>query len=295
MAMEVVDFLNVAEGGRYIDCTLGGGGHAFEILKRGGNVVGIDRDPEAVAYAGRRLEEFGDRIRTSTARFSRIATIVGEMVGAIDGVVMDLGVSSKMLDDPSRGFSYRHDGPLLMTMDDAGETAGSIVNTAGVHELTAIFRDFGEERHASRIARFIDVARAHHPIRTTGELAAIVEQAVGPRMPQKSKARVFQALRIYVNKEIDELVSGLDGAISVMRPGGRLCVISYHSIEDRTVKEFMRDRANPCICPPDLPVCRCGRTPTLKIVTRKPVKPSETETVTNSRAHSALLRVAEKL
>ena len=221
--------------------------------------------------------------------------IVGGESGSVDGIVMDLGVSSRMIDDPSRGFSYRHDGPLLMTMGETERTAYDVVNTMSASELAFVFKKYGEERSASRIARAIVDARSSRQIETTGDLAEIVEKTVGFRHPQKSKARVFQALRIYVNREMEELESGLEGSCAVLRSGGRLCVISYHSIEDRMVKNFLRERANPCICPPDLPICRCGRTPDIRVVTTKPVAPRTDEVEQNTRARSARLRVGEKL
>jgi len=295
MAAEVADFLRITENGLYIDCTLGDGGHSLDILMRGGRVIGIDRDPEAVARAEKRLESFGDRFRARCKRFSGIMDIVGGESGSVDGIVMDLGVSSRMIDDPSRGFSYRHDGPLLMTMGDTERTAYDVVRTMSADELTVVFRKYGEERNAARIARAIVNARSSRPIETTGDLAEIVEKTVGFRHPQKSKARVFQALRIYVNREMEELEAGLEGACAVLGTGGRLCVISYHSIEDRIVKNFIREHADPCICPHDLPVCRCGRTPDIRVVTTKPVFPCDEEVERNPRARSARLRVGEKL
>ncbi|MFC1528459.1 16S rRNA (cytosine(1402)-N(4))-methyltransferase RsmH [Candidatus Latescibacterota bacterium] len=295
MVSEVMEFLCVKEGGFYVDCTLGGGGHSLAIIQRGGSVLGIDRDCEAVAYAVERLSEHKKRFRAKIARFSCITEVAGIDIGSVDGIVMDLGVSSRMINDSSRGFSYRHEGPLLMTMEHVGETACDVVNNKSARELTAIFRDYGEERNAARIARAIVDTRSRHPIKTTGDLASIVEKTVGARLPQKSKARIFQALRIYVNNEIEELRRGLDEAVLVLRSGGRLCVISYHSLEDRVVKNFLRTMSDPCICPPGLPVCRCGLKPEMKIITRKPVRPSETEVARNSRARSALLRVGEKI
>ncbi|MCD6307572.1 MAG: 16S rRNA (cytosine(1402)-N(4))-methyltransferase RsmH [Candidatus Latescibacteria bacterium] len=296
MVSEVGDFLDIREKGIYVDCTLGGGGHSLEILKRGGRVIGIDRDGDAVGHAAERLGRFGDRVRTVASRFSSLVEIVGGDAGHIDGIIMDLGVSSRMIDDSSRGFSYRHDGPLLMTMErSAEETAYGIVNEKSERELAAIFREYGEERRAGRIARAIVEARSHAPVETTSQLADIIEKTVGGRFPQKSKSRIFQAIRMHVNDETGELGAGLEGALDVLGPGGRLCIISYHSIEDRTVKRFMKENENPCICPPDLPVCRCGRHPRLKVLTRKPVTPSDAERKRNPRSRSALLRVAEKI
>lgn len=295
MVREVMDYLQVSPGGLFMDCTLGGGGHTAEMLARGGRVIGIDRDPEAVRFANERLSEYQDSFTAVVSEFSRIREVAGRNAGAVDGIVMDLGVSSRMIDDPSRGFSYRHEGPLLMTMGESGVTAADIVNSWRATELAALFRDYGEERNSSKIAKAIVEERSRRPIQSTGDLADVIEKTVGPRLPQKSKARIFQALRIAVNREVEELETGLDGAMDVLKSGGRLCVISYHSVEDRIVKSFMKDRANPCICPPSLPICRCGKTPSLKLITGKPVKPQEAEMAVNSRAHSALLRVGEKL
>ncbi len=295
MAPEVLRFLEVRNGGRYLDCTLGGGGHSQAILDAGGIVTAIDRDPEAVAYARNRLGRYGDRFTAHHARFSSIRDIAGERSGTYDGILMDLGISSRMIDDPSKGFSYRQDGPLSMDMGGAGETAEDVVNRSSARELARIFREYGEEKLAGRIANEITRTRTVHPITTTGELSAIIERVVGPRMPQKSKARVFQALRIHVNRELEELEEGLEGALAVLAKGGRLCVISYHSLEDRIVKHFFRDREQPCICPPGFPVCSCGRVPEMKVLTRKPVTATPEEIARNERARSALLRVAEKV
>ena len=295
MVSEVMSYMNVGKDGLYVDCTLGGGGHTRSILEKGGKVIGIDRDHEAVEYTESRLLQYRDRFETHVAKFSTIVEIVGKNAGYIDGVLMDLGVSSRMIDDPSRGFSYMNDGPLLMNMGCSEISAFDTVNNASVQELLKIFREYGEERHARKIADLIVKNRSSHPIETTKELADIIEESVGGKMPQKSKARIFQSLRIYVNDEINELHKGLDGALSIMKPGVRLCVISYHSLEDRVVKQFLKNKAEPCICPPDLPECKCGRKPAMKVITRKAVRPSEQELVSNSRSHSALLRVGEKI
>lgn len=294
MVGETLSLLEVQSGGVYFDCTLGGGGHSEAILKAGGRVIAVDRDPEAVEFSKNRLASFGSAFSAHNARFSSIGNVAGDMAGRFDGVIMDLGLSSRMIDDPAKGFSYRHDGPLLMDMGGAGSSARDMVNGLSRDELVSVFRTWGEEHHAARIADAIVRHRGRRPVETTGDLSHIVEDAVGGPMPQKSKARVFQALRIAVNDEIGELRAGLDGALRILKPGGRICVISYHSIEDREVKTFMRDRANPCICPKDFPVCRCGRKAELGIVTKRPVRPSEAEVSMNERARSAILRAAEK-
>ncbi|MBN1290918.1 MAG: 16S rRNA (cytosine(1402)-N(4))-methyltransferase RsmH [Candidatus Latescibacteria bacterium] len=290
-----MEYLNVVTDGLYVDCTVGGGGHSRAILENGGRVVGIDRDKDAIAYALKYCKDFTDRFKTEISKFSNIISVVSKYTDLVDGVLMDLGVSSKMIDDPSRGFSYRSDGPLLMSMGGGVQTAFDVVNHEDTQELARIFRDYGEERKAGKIARAVVEARSSQPIRTTVQLADIIELAVGPRMPQKSKARVFQALRIHVNNELGELKDGLNGALGVLRPGGRLCVITYHSIEDRAVKYFMKNHADPCECPPGFPECTCGLKPDLKLVTRKAIKPTVREIESNPRSRSALLRVAEKV
>jgi 16S rRNA (cytosine1402-N4)-methyltransferase len=294
MSGQVLDILQIREDGFYIDCTLGGGGHAEAMLEQGARVLGIDRDSEAIAFAVTRLGRFGERFQAVRERFSNIAGIVGIHAGTIDGVLMDLGVSSRMIDNPSRGFSYLQDGPLAMDMGLSATRADEIVNSWDKNQLANLFRTFGEERKASQIAQAIVRRRASSPISTTTELAQLIEKTVGGRFPQKSKARIFQALRIAVNEELDELGRGLEGARDVLTPGGRLCVISYHSLEDRLVKKFIRDQEHPCVCPPDLPICRCGRQATMRVITRKPIKADEKETTANPRARSAILRAAEK-
>jgi 16S rRNA (cytosine1402-N4)-methyltransferase len=295
MVTEVLNMLDVTEGGLYMDCTLGDGGHSNAILERGGNVEAMDRDPIAVEYAKERLRQYGSRFNAHLSLFSQIRDVAREKSGHFDGVLMDLGVSSRMIDESSRGFSYRLEGPLLMDMGGGKTSAFEAVNTLSARELSQIFKEYGEERKASKIASAIVRERSSRPIKTTGELAEIVEKAVGGYLPQKSKARVFQSLRIYVNNELEELQKGLEGAVEIMKVNGRLCVIAYHSLEDRIVKRFMKELSNPCICPPDLPECRCGRKPILRILTQKPLKPSEKEIARNPRARSALLRSSEKV
>ncbi|MFC1650669.1 16S rRNA (cytosine(1402)-N(4))-methyltransferase RsmH [Candidatus Latescibacterota bacterium] len=295
MVSEIMSYMNVGKNGLYFDCTLGGGGHTQEILEKGGRVIGVDRDKNAVQFAEARLSGYGDRFDARVAKFSTIFNVAGENAGFVDGVLMDLGVSSRMIDDPSRGFSYISDGPLLMNMEGDGLTAFYVVNNFDAKELSRIFKEYGEERFARRIANNIVKIRSSRPIESTKKLADIIEASVGGKMPQKSKARIFQSLRIYVNDEIGELRKGLDAALNILRSGGRLCVISYHSLEDRIVKRFMKQNADPCICPTDLPICSCGLKPKLKIITGKVVRPSDDEMNSNSRSRSALLRVAEKI
>ena len=295
MVSEIMMYMNVGKNGLYFDCTLGGGGHTQEILRRGGNVIAVDRDIQAVQFAEARLSEHKDRFRARVAKFSTILEVAGENAGLVDGVLMDLGVSSRMIDDPSRGFSYVSDGPLNMNMEGDGLTAFDVVDTFDAQELSRIFKEYGEERFSRRIANNIIKSRSSRPIDSTKQLADIVEASVGGKMPQKSKARIFQSLRIFVNDEIGELKAGLNAALEILNDGGRLCVISYHSLEDRIVKRFMKSNADPCICPSDLPVCSCGLRPKLKLITGKVVRSSEDEMKSNSRSRSALLRVAEKI
>lgn len=295
MVTEVLNLLDVTEGGLYMDCTLGDGGHSSAILERGGIVEGIDRDPEAVSYSRERLAHYGSRFHAHRSLFSGIREIAGENAGHFDGVLMDLGISSRMIDESSRGFSYRLEGPLLMDMGGGQTNAFEAVNTLSARELVHIFKEYGEERKAVRIASAIVNKRSLRPIETTSELSDIIEEAVGRYLPQKSKARVFQSLRIYVNNELEELQKVLEGAVEILKVNGRLCVMAYHSLEDRMVKRFMKELADPCVCPPGFPVCRCGRKPVLKILTSKPVKPSEKEVDSNPRARSALLRASEKV
>ncbi|MFC1607528.1 16S rRNA (cytosine(1402)-N(4))-methyltransferase RsmH [Candidatus Latescibacterota bacterium] len=295
MLDEVIDYLDIVTGGIYIDCTLGGCGHSLAILEHGGTIIGLDRDRDAIVHAENILSGYRGRFSVHHERFSTLAKVAAEHAGNIDGVLMDLGVSSKMIDDPSKGFSYRFEGPLLMSMGRGDTTAQDVVNTMPVHELSVLFLQYGEEKNARKIARAIVDSRSSHPITSTTELADIIENTVRSGKPQKTKSRIFQALRIYVNDELDELRLGLDGALSVLKPGGRLCVISYHSLEDRLVKNFMREHADPCICPRDLPQCRCGRAPDVNLIKRKALKPSPGETARNPRARSARFRVAEKV
>ena len=290
-----------------MDCTVGGGGHARGILMKtapNGFLIGIDRDPEAIAAARAELAPFGERVRLICDNFKNIVEIVNS-VGRDDilGVLFDLGVSSHQLDEPERGFSYMIDAPLDMRMGVAGagsqgsRTAADLVNELPVEDLARIIREYGEERWASRIARFIGEERAHHPIRTTGELVDIIKKAIpaGARRsgPHPAK-RTFQALRIAVNDELSAFEQALVGAIDLLEPGGRICVISFHSLEDRITKRTFQHYAKACTCPPGLPVCSCGGKATLKVITRKPITPSGREISENPRSRSAKLRAAEK-
>ncbi len=293
----MVEWLDPGRGGFYVDATLGGGGHAESLLERAPDIrlVGLDRDPDALALARRRLARFGDRLDLVQANFADLEEVL-EGHPAPDGVLADLGVSSMQLDRGERGFSFRREGPLDMRMSRAGKTAADIVATASAEELTRIFREYGEERMAAKIARVIVAERTRSPITTTRQLARIVAGAKGARGGKIDPAtKVFQALRIEVNQELVALGRFLAAAVSRLNAGGRLAVIAYHSLEDRIVKDAFRRDAGVCLCPPKLPKCVCGAQRVLKVLTRRPVLPSETERRANPRSRSARLRVAEKL
>ncbi|MEA3409581.1 MAG: 16S rRNA (cytosine(1402)-N(4))-methyltransferase RsmH [Candidatus Eisenbacteria bacterium] len=298
MAAEVVEFLVTRTSGGYVDCTVGAGGHARQILNNApeGTLLGLDLDAEAIERAATELAAFGERVALVRGNFSDLATIAEERgFRDVDGVLFDLGFSSMQLDDPSRGFSYRSEGPIDMRLNVAGATsAGALLLRVSERELAKIIFEFGEERRAHPIARSIIAAREDGTLETTADLAAAIV-ATRPKHRNKTLSRVFQALRIAVNGELDNLSAGLAQAVDVLRPGGRVAVISYHSLEDRMVKRHFVQCENPCTCPRDLPECVCGKKPTLKIVTRRIVTPGDAEVAANPRARSAKLRVAEKL
>lgn len=298
---ESVDALNVRDDGVYVDGTMGGGGHSYEILSRGaGRLIGIDQDIEAIEASKKRLSEFGDRLVTVNRNFCRIKEILQELeISEIDGAVLDLGVSSYQLDNAERGFSYMHDALLDMRMDrTAALSAKEVVNGYSEDELTRIFYEYGEEKWSKRIAKFIVEKRNEREIETTGELAEIIKAAIPRKVrldgghPAK---RVFQAIRIEVNGELRILEQALRDFIDVLKPGGVISVITFHSLEDRIVKKTFASLAQGCTCPKDFPVCVCGKKPVIRVITRKPVLPSGQELEENSRSKSAKLRVAEKL
>lgn len=298
---ESVDYLNVNENGIYADATLGGGGHSYEILSRGAKkLIGIDQDRDAISAASKRLEDFGDKLITVNRNFSEIKEILDELgIDKIDGAVMDLGVSSYQLDNAERGFSYMHDAPLDMRMNrDNPKSAYDVVNGYSEGELTKIFYEYGEEKWSARIAKFIVEKRNEQEIKTTGELTEIIKAAIpkAARMEGGHPAkRVFQAIRIEVNGELEILKQAVSDFVDALKPGGALSVITFHSLEDRIVKKTFKELAQGCTCPKNFPVCVCGKTPAVKVLTTKPILPSEKELDENSRSKSAKLRVVVKL
>jgi len=303
MAEEVMQYLQPHSGGVYLDGTLGGAGHARLILEASspdGVLIGMDRDAEALAAAQRELASFGERVVLRQGNFSDMCMQLDQLeIAAVDGILLDLGVSSHQIDSPERGFSFREDGPLDMRMNPKeGVSAATVVAETEADELKRIFRDYGEERWAGKIARAIVTDREKTPFVTTLQLADLISRVVpAGRGPQRihPATRVFQALRIHVNGELDSLRTALDTAWLRLKTGGRLVVISFHSLEDRMVKQAFRALATGCVCPPRLAVCACGEQPSVRVLTRKAVRATETETENNPRARSAVLRAMEKL
>ena len=298
---ECLAALAIRPEGTYVDGTLGRAGHSLEILRRlkGGRLIGIDRDMTAIEAARERLAEFGDRVTLVHGNFCDLDEILsGLRVDKVDGMLFDLGVSSPQLDEARRGFSYMHDAPLDMRMDTtAALDARQVVNTWSGEELRRILYEYGEERYAPQIARAIVRRREERPIETTGELAEVIRSAMPAqalREKQHPAKRSFQAIRIAVNGELEALAPMLRAAAAGLRPGGRLAVITFHSLEDRIVKQTMRELATGCTCPPEFPVCVCGKKPQLTLVTRKPVVAGPDELKENPRSRSAKLRVAER-
>lgn len=303
LVAEVIASLQCRSGAVYLDGTLGGGGHAFEILKHSapdGRLIGIDADGDALAEAERRLAPFGDRKVLVKGNFADMEAILSELnIEAVEGILLDLGVSSHQLDTAERGFSFTLDAPLDMRMNrDRGPSAQDLVHTLSGEELEQVLWKFGEERMGRRIARAIVARRALSPIRTTGDLASVITAAL-PRARGPARihpaTRTFQALRIAVNDELAGLQRALNDGMQCLKPGGRFSVISFHSLEDRMVKNTFRNAEKGCVCPPDLPVCACGRKPTMSVITRRPVAPGEAEIRDNPRARSAKLRTAERI
>ena len=300
---ETIDSLCIKPDGIYVDGTLGGGGHAFEVASRlsdTGRLIGIDQDEDAIKAAGKRLEPFASKVTIVRSNYRNIQEVLDDLgIEKVDGIYLDLGVSSYQLDTAERGFTYREeDAELDMRMDRRNPmTAADLINTYSEQELYHIIRDYGEDRFAKNIAKHIVRAREKEPIKTTGQLNEIIKAAI----PAKVRAtgghpskRTYQAIRIELNHELDVLNESIDTMISLLNPGGRLSIITFHSLEDRIVKTRFRINENPCTCPPEFPVCVCGKKSKGKVITRKPILPSEEEILQNSRSKSAKLRVFEK-
>jgi len=299
---ETVDGLAIKPDGIYVDGTLGGGGHAFEVCSRlneQGRFIGIDQDAAAIEAASERLRDFGEKVTIIRSNYCEMKSRLHEIgVDKVDGIVIDLGVSSYQLDTAERGFSYRVDAPLDMRMDQRQQlTAREIVNTYSEADLFRVIRDYGEDKFAKNIAKHIVIERQKTPIETTGQLNEIIRHAI-PMKFQKTAGhpskRTFQAIRIELNRELDVLRESLDDMIEMLNPGGRICIITFHSLEDRIVKSAFRKNENPCICPSHFPVCVCGNVSKGKVITRKPILPSEEELEYNSRSKSAKLRIFER-
>ena len=299
---ETIDGLEIKENGIYVDGTLGGGGHSSEILRRlngTGRLIGIDQDAEAIAAASARLAEFGDRATLVRDNYCNMANVLHSLgISGVDGIVLDLGVSSYQLDNAERGFSYKYDTALDIRMDTRQTlSAREIVNDYPEMELFRIIRDYGEDQFAKNIAKHIAAARKNGPIETTGQLNELIKAAIPAKMRANGghpSKRTFQAIRIECNHELDVLKNSLDTLIGLLNPGGRLCIITFHSLEDRIVKSAFRKNEDPCTCPPDFPVCVCGKKSQGSVISRKPILPSKEELEENSRSKSAKLRIFER-
>ena len=299
---ECIEGLNIRSDGIYVDGTLGGAGHSFQIAARlkDGKLIGIDRDQVALKAAGERLSVYGERVQLVHSNFCHMAQVLKELnIQGVDGILLDLGVSSPQLDDGQRGFSYMVDAPLDMRMNSADSlSAHTVVNTWSQEELKRILYNYGEERYAPQIAAAICRKRAEKPIETTLDLVEIIKNAMPPaalREKQHPAKRSFQAIRIAVNDELGAVEQIMADAVELLNPGGRLCIITFHSLEDRIVKLGMQDAAKGCTCPPNFPVCVCGKKPKVKLITKKPIVASDEELEENPRSRSAKLRICEKI
>lgn len=300
---ETIEQLNIRPDGIYVDGTLGGGGHAYEVCKRlgeKGRLIGIDQDADAIKAAGERLQRFGERVTIVRNNYCNMRQELQKLgIDRVDGIVLDLGVSSYQLDSVERGFTYRENAPLDMRMDQRqARTARDIVNGYPEQELFRIIRDYGEDKFAKNIARHIAAAREKKPIETTGELTEIIKGAIPAKVRMKAghpAKKTFQAIRIELNGELEVLKNTLDDMIDLLKPGGRICVITFHSLEDRIVKTIFKTNENPCTCPSNFPVCVCGNKPKGRLAVKKPIVPSEEELLKNKRSKSSKLRVFERI
>lgn len=299
---ETITGLNIKPDGIYVDGTLGGGGHAYEVLKRlspKGRLIGIDQDGEALKAAGERLKEFENQVTLVRDNYCEIERVLKDLnIETVDGIVLDIGVSSYQLDNLERGFSYKSDAPLDMRMDTRqGLTAADVVNTYSENELFKIIKEYGEDKFAKNIAKHIVLARKDKPLETTEELSNVIKRAIPMKVQAKGghpAKKTFQAIRIEVNRELTVLKESIDKMIEHLNPDGRICIITFHSLEDRIVKMKFRENENPCTCPSDFPVCVCGKESKGRVVTRKPIIPSEEEIKVNKRAKSSKLRIFER-
>lgn len=299
---ETIDGLNINPDGIYVDGTLGGGGHAYEVCKRlsdKGRLIGIDQDGEALEAAREHLKEFEDKITLVRSNYCEIDTILKDLdIDKVDGIVLDLGVSSYQLDNLERGFSYKSDAPLDMRMDQRQvKTAADVVNTYSENELFRIIRDYGEDKFAKNIAKHIVMERQKKPFETTAQLSEVIKHSIPMKFQNKGghpAKKTFQAIRIEVNKELTVLRDSIDKMIELLNENGRICIITFHSLEDRIVKTKFRENENPCTCPPNFPVCVCGKVSKGKVITRKPIVPGDKEITENKRAKSSKLRIFER-
>ena len=299
---ETIDGLNINPDGIYVDGTLGGGGHAYEVCKRlsdKGRLIGIDQDGEALEAAREHLKEFEDKITLVRSNYCEIDTILKDLdIDKVDGIVLDLGVSSYQLDNLERGFSYKSDAPLDMRMEQRQvKTAADVVNTYSENELFRIIRDYGEDKFAKNIAKHIVMERQKKPFETTAQLSEVIKHSIPMKFQNKGghpAKKTFQAIRIEVNKELTVLRDSIDKMIELLNENGRICIITFHSLEDRIVKTKFRENENPCTCPPDFPVCVCGKVSKGKVITRKPIVPGDKEITENKRAKSSKLRIFER-
>ncbi|MDO5519508.1 MAG: 16S rRNA (cytosine(1402)-N(4))-methyltransferase RsmH [bacterium] len=300
---ETIDNLDIKKNGIYVDGTLGGAGHAFHVcsqLGEDGRFIGIDQDEDAIRASSKRLEQFGDIVTIVRSNYCNMKQVVNDLgIDKVDGIVLDLGVSSYQLDTAERGFTYREDAPLDMRMDNRNDmTARDIVNDYSEYDLYRIIRDYGEDKFAKNIAKHIVRMREEKPIETTFELIEAIKAAIPMKVRMNTghpAKKTFQAIRIELNKELDVLKNTLRDMVELLNPGGRICIITFHSLEDRIVKTIFRECENPCTCPPQFPVCVCGKKSLGKVITRKPILPSEEELEVNSRSKSAKLRVFKRV